>query len=77
MTSASASPEQRQLPPVRAGVVPDDEEIAGGILELEVSMLWGDPAIEDLRDLDPAVLQHDHARRFFAAVPGVAFDGDA
>lgn len=63
-----------QLPlPVREAVT-EDVQITVVSPELEVAMIGGKPAIDDLRYLDFARVQEKAPGRLFAAIPGITFD---
>jgi len=56
--------------------VADEIRVAVSTAQLEVPVLGCQPRIDDLRDLDAAVSQNQHARRLLTAMTCIAFNTD-
>jgi hypothetical protein len=68
--------EHRQLPAVDKGVMADDVDVSVSSQDLEVSVVRGEPAVQDVLDIYRSITQVEPPRRFFAPVPGMAIDPD-
>lgn len=66
----------RQFPHLSRRIVADDVDVAVIALDFEIAMLRRQPAIEDVDDLDPPLLDEDDPWRFFAAVTRMTFDAE-
>jgi len=63
-----------QLPlPLRKAVA-EDVQITVVSAELEVAMIGGKPAIDDLHHLDLTRVQGKASGRLFTAIPGITFN---
>ena len=71
-----AALKERQLPPAKCHVIPQDVRVTGRRSDLEVPMLGRKPRIEHLVHFDESVAQPEAKRRLLATVAGVALDGD-
>ena len=66
--------EPRQLPPIGGNVITQDVEIALRVLHLEVAVIGGQPAVDNLGDLDLALPEPEPSWRLLASIAGVAPD---
>jgi hypothetical protein len=67
---------ENQFPAAGGAVVPQDVDGAVIGAQLEITMIRGQPAVQDLEHLDPPALQMETARSFLSPIAGVAFDPD-
>lgn len=56
--------------------MPDDVDVAIVTSELEIAVIGGQPAVEDLDDIDASIVDNQRARRFLAAMTGGTFDAE-
>ena len=54
----------------------NDVEIAIVSCHLEIPVIRSQPAVENLDNVDPAIVDNQRARRFLAAVTGVTFHAE-